>query len=104
MQNAYLYGQIRCINANTATQNCSRQYTYIYYVKGANGKDIKMCREAFLGVHGLQNNRGRLGNIQTAIARGEPLQPDGRGKHSGRPNKHSDEHKQRVKTQIESFP
>jgi len=104
VQNAYLYGQIRCINANTATQNCSRQYTYIYYVKGANGKDIKICREAFLGVHGLQNNRGRLGNIQTAIARGEPLQLDGRGKHSGRPNKHSDEHKQRVKTHIESFP
>jgi len=70
VQNAYLYGQIRCLNANTSTQDCSRQYTYVYYVKGANGKDIRICREAFLGVHWLQNNRGRLGNIQTAIARG----------------------------------
>jgi len=104
VQNAYLYGQIRCVSANARSRDSNRQYTYIYYVKGANGEDVRICREAFLAVHGLQNNRGRLGNIQTAIARGEPLRPDGRGKHSSRPNKHLDEHTLRVKAHIESFP
>jgi len=44
-------------------------YNYYRYVKEANGEEVRICREAFLGVHGLQNNsRERLRNIQTAIA------------------------------------
>ena len=54
------------------------------------GKNIEICRDEFLSLHGLHNNRGHLRNVQKMVVKGI-LHTDGRGKHTNRPGKYSDE-------------
>lgn len=44
--------------------------TFTYQVK-VNGCNISVCREAFLSVHGLQKNQGRLKNLQKCLRDGQ---------------------------------
>jgi len=75
------------------------------HVKSASQGDVRICKEAFVNIHGLQNNRGRLENILTKIANGCSVPPsDGRGKHDNRPNRTPFDVVECVKTHVASFP
>ncbi|MPC45106.1 hypothetical protein E2C01_038791 [Portunus trituberculatus] len=58
----------------------------------------------FMGVHGLQNSRGRIGNLMKQMKAGNLLpKPDQRGKHSNRPNKYSEQSLQAARRHIEMY-
>ena len=69
------------------------------------GKEIKLCRTAFLSVHGLQKNKGSLKSIRKQ-QRQMRLTPesDRQGKHQNRPNKCTDEDIAHVLVHIDKFP
>ena len=111
-QNAYLFGQIKSYRPMrrrplhvVSGNDYRKQYSFAYYVKSASEGDIRVCKEAFLNVHGLQKSRGRLENILTDIVNGSGVpKGDGRGKHSNRPNRTSCDVVECVKAHISSFP
>ena len=105
-----MFGQVKCYRPirrrpeSTGT-DLRKQYSYAYYVKSASDGDIRICKEAFLSVHGLQNCRGRLENILTHIINGTGMpKVDGRGKHNNRPNRTPNDVLECVKTHINLFP
>jgi len=108
-QNAFLFGQIRCFKPKRRRvddpSDSRKQHSFAFYVKNENGCDIRICKQAFLGIFGLQHNRGRVNNIMTLIASGAGLpKTDGRGKHDHRPNKCPPSTVDCVKAHIASFP
>jgi len=89
-------------NINTEPR---KQFSFAYYVKSSTVGDIRICKEAFLHVHGLQDSRGRLENILSDIAKGSSVPTaDKRGKHNSRPNKTPVDVAECVKMHISSFP
>ena len=105
VQNAYLCG---CIKVVDVGRQCTprgspsrRSYTRIYYVN--NGAiSLRVCKVAFLRIHGVSN--GRLGRALTAQlnAAGSP-HTDQRGKHEPA-NKTKKNDIAKVKAHIKSFP
>ena len=109
-QNAYLFGQIKCYRPirrrpESNGTDLRKQYSYAYYVKSASDGDIRICKEAFLSIHGLQKCRGRLENILTQMVAGTGVpKVDSRGKHDNRPNRTPSDVVDCVKMHIRSFP
>ena len=63
------------------------------------------CKKAFLAIHGLQNNRGRVENIHKKIISGANTPPiDKRGKHFVRPHAYSEDKIKEVKEHIDKIP
>lgn len=104
-QNVYLYGNIsiKPVNRHYVKGSNRRTYTFTYWCK-VRGKHIEVCKEMFMGVHGLQNSRGRIGNLMKQMKAGNLLpKPDQRGKHNNRPNKYSDQSLQAARRHIEMY-
>lgn len=94
----------RCYPKKTKKEVSSRNFSASYAVK-INGEEITICKTEFLSIHGLQNSRGRLNAIVSAIANGATTpKSDKRGKHKNRPNKISDSRIQSVRNHINSIP
>lgn len=108
-QNAYLFSSIK-VNATKRkymkkrkhADESRRGFTYSYHVNVL-GKTLDICRDEFLSLHGLHNNRGRLRNIQKMVVKGVLL-TDGRGRHSNRPKKYSDQDVENVRKHIQLIP
>lgn len=101
MQNIKLYPKKK---EYTKEKNSRRQFSFRYEVK-VNNVFVVVCKRMFLAIHGLQKSRGRLANIQKQIKAGNTVaMPDGRGKHSNRPNKYSDAHINGVHRFLQEIP
>ena len=48
---------------NINTVMCQEKMSYNYHVRFFSGKETKLCRTAFLSVHGLKKNEGSLKSI-----------------------------------------
>lgn len=104
-QNVYLYGNIsiKPVSRHYVKGSNRRTYTFTYWCK-VRGKHVEVCKEMFMGVHGLQNSRGRIGNLMKQMKAGNLLpKPDQRGKHSNRPNKYSEQSLQAARRHIEMY-
>nr|CAH7734334.1 unnamed protein product [Callosobruchus chinensis] len=109
-QNAYLFGTIKALPKKRnypkkrKRQISSRTVTFSYSVK-INGVDVKICKEEFLSIHGLQNSRKRLYNICKQIRQGNTVPKcDQRGKHHNRKNRLPKESVKSVHDHIKAIP
>lgn len=64
--------------------------------------DVKVCRNAFLSLHGI--SRARLRRIQDSLAQTSSAPVDKRGSHENRPNKIPIEVEHLIQQHIKSFP
>ena len=108
-QNAFIFGHIKCFEPKRRRvedpADSRKQNSFAFYVKNESGTDIRVCKQAFLGIFGLQNSRGRVNNIMTHITSGSGVPKiDGRGRHHNRTNKSPQEVVECVKAHIASFP
>lgn len=104
-QNVYLYGNIsiKPVSRHYVKGSNRRTYTFTYWCK-VRGKHVEVCKEMFMGVHGLQNSRGRIGNLMKQMKEGHLLpKSDQRGKHNNRPNKYSEQSLQAARRHIEMY-
>ncbi|XP_045610038.2 uncharacterized protein [Procambarus clarkii] len=104
-QNVYLYGNIsiKPVSRHYVKGSNRRTYTFTYWCK-VRGKHVEVCKEMFMGVHGLQNSRGRIGNLMKQMKDGNLLpKPDQRGKHANRPNKYTEQSLQAARRHIEMY-
>lgn len=104
-QNVYLYGNIsiKPVSRHYVKGSNRRTYTFTYWCK-IRGKHVEVCKEMFMGVHGLQNSRGRIGNLMKQMKDGNLLpKPDQRGKHANRPNKYTEQSLQGARQHIEMY-
>ncbi|XP_068228526.1 uncharacterized protein [Palaemon carinicauda] len=104
-QNVYLYGNIsiKPVSRHYVKGSNRRTYTFTYWCK-VRGKHVEVCKEMFMGVHGLQNSRGRIGNLMKQMKEGNLLpKPDQRGKHANRPNKYTEQSLRGARQHIEAF-
>jgi len=107
-RNAFLFGQIQAARparhyADAAESR--RQFTFLFYVKDNCGESVRVCKQAFLSIFGLQNSRGRINNIMTQIVSGSGTpKSDNRGKHHNRPNRTESSILDDVINHIDSFP
>ena len=90
-RNAFLFGQIQAARPARRYADAAesrRQFTFLFYVKDNCGESVRVCKQAFLSIFGLQNSRGRINNIMTQIVSGSGTpKSDNRGKHHNRPNR-----------------
>ncbi|XP_046810556.1 uncharacterized protein LOC124420705 isoform X1 [Lucilia cuprina] len=97
LQNCYLFDCIqvgdkrRCYKTKTKNQQSRRTISASYTVN-VNGVNISVCKVEFMNLHGLQNSRGRLDHIIKMKREGAIFpKTDGRGKHTNRCNKKTNE-------------
>ena len=106
-QNTYLIHSIKLLNKKrcyTKEKHSRREFNFEYYVK-VNAVDVKICKEMFLALHGLQNSRKRIENNQNQIKSGNVVaKADGRGKHKNRPHAFSEEILDIAREFINSIP
>lgn len=106
-QNAYLFGLINLTNVKrryTKNEKSRRNFTITYNIK-RRGQNVTVCKKAFLNIHGLQRNRGRINNLANKMKEGESVPPpDKRGRHSNRPNAYSEEAIDHVRNHLLSCP
>ncbi|XP_068083448.1 uncharacterized protein [Anabrus simplex] len=106
-QNAYLFGCLRLepVKRRYTGNEISRRNNTVRYSVIKDGRSTDVCKVAFLSIHGLQHNRGRVENIQSKMRTGATTPPDDRrGKHKNRPHAYSEEDVQLVKKHIEGIP
>ena len=107
-QNAFLFGQIQSIKPARRyvdARDSRRQFTFLFYVKDDCGESVRVCKQAFLSIFGLQNCRGRINNIMTQMVSGSGTpKTDNRGKHDNRPNRTESSIMDDVRNHINSFP
>ena len=104
VQNAYLCGCVKILPVARHYQKAStskRGNTRMYYVN--NGRaSIRVCKTAFLRIHGVSS--GRLTRVLAGqLEQGGVPKMDGRGKHEP-PNKTTEEDKEAVRQHIATFP
>lgn len=94
LQNSYLFGCIKCTKVKRKTKKDlpSRRNFTVEYSVVISGERKKICKKAFLNIHGLQNNRGTIENIVVNITKGcsTPLM-DKRGCHKNHKRKYKEE-------------
>lgn len=71
MQNSYLTSCVKNIPIKRRRRRGDprtfyKQNTFIYTIK-LNKKNLRICKTAFMNVHGLQRNRGRVNSILASI-------------------------------------
>lgn len=109
IQNAYLFGclEVKLKGRSSKPQNVSsrRGYTVNYKIKLAGKDTIQICKVAFLNIHGLQKNRGRVENIVNSIKKGlSTPKLDGRRTHKHHKLKYNDQQINFVKSFINKLP
>lgn len=109
LQNSYLFGCLqnkKIIRRTKKTSSPSRRSCSILYsVLLSTGERKIVCKVAFLNIHGLQNNRGRVENLAGRIGKGVVSPPvDQRGKHDKHPKKFTPGDINEVKCFIEKLP
>lgn len=106
-QNAYLFGLINILGVKrryTKNQASRRNFTITYCIK-KKGENVNVCKKAFLNIHGLQRNRGRINNLANKMKGGQSVPPpDQRGRHTNRPNAYSDEAVFHVRNHLAECP
>ncbi|XP_071053921.1 uncharacterized protein [Onthophagus taurus] len=109
-QTIYLFSQMKSVPKKrlypkkTKKEVSSRKVTIQYFVK-VNGVDVKVCKQEFLAVHGLQKSKKRIQLLYEQISKGATTpKSDQRGKHQNRANKISDADRDNVKAHINSIP
>lgn len=109
-QNIYLFSQMKSVPKKrsypkkTKRNVSSRKVSIQYFVK-INGIDVKICKQKFLAVHGLQNSKKRIQLLYEQMSEGVSApKTDKRGKHQNRVNKISDSDLENVRTHIKSIP
>ena len=94
----------RCYPKKCKRVVSSRNFNIHYFVK-CNGQDVRVCKEEFLAVHGLQRSQKRIQLLCKQIGEGSSTpSSDKRGKHLNRTNKISNETYQSIKLHIDSIP
>lgn len=110
LQNSYIFGCIEKIPIKRRYCNnpegSYKQNTFVFRIKLKNGSLLRVCKKSFMGIHGLQNSRGRINNIINKIKKNNLTTPpcDKRGKHSSRPHKTSPEAVNGVHEHIKAMP
>lgn len=109
LQNSYLFGCLKQETTKRKTKKTNspskRCYSFQYYVGTTDGVKVRVCKMAFLSVHGLQNHRGRVENIAASLKKGCVTPPsDKRGKHQNHPKKYNDEVIEGVRLFINQLP
>lgn len=104
VQNAYISGsiQVKPVQRHYSNASSSRRgNTRLYYMKDGE-YSVRVCKSAFLLMHGISN--GRVSRALQGVAKtgGFPKQ-DQRGRHEP-PNKTSDEDMALIHEHIQSFP
>lgn len=108
LQNQYLRGLIVASNVkrrgaggklgSAKDKPGKRSTSFEYFVVTSINRRVKVCRQAFLSIHGIGYTRVK--NLrQSAVCK-----PDMRGKHGNRPKKVTNIHLQNVRNHIKSFP
>ncbi|KAL9964168.1 hypothetical protein ACROYT_G027760 [Oculina patagonica] len=87
-QNSYLHGLI------SAKRESKR--SYVYFVQDILSNRIQVCRKAFCSIHGIT-----IGRVRTVRNKQPNDLSDKRGRHANRPNRISEETKQKVFKPIE---
>uniref|UniRef100_A0A6P7G288 Uncharacterized protein LOC114333083 n=1 Tax=Diabrotica virgifera virgifera TaxID=50390 RepID=A0A6P7G288_DIAVI len=88
-QNAYLFGcmqiKIKARSTKPKDSPSRRSHTVEYLITATGNTRYQICKKAFLNIHGLQHNRGRVENIAKNIKQGL-LTPkmDERGRHANK--------------------
>ena len=102
VQNAFLCGSVKISPVKRHTSPTSKRgNTRVYYVNNGE-RSIRVCKTAFLRIHGISN--GRLTRILDAQSKqGGVPRLDKRGRHEP-PNKTSQEDLDVISQHIESFP
>lgn len=107
LQNSYLCGLIKAIPIKrkyTKTENSRRNHTFEFYIKIGTDQ-LKVCKKAFLALHGLHKHRGRVENLQKHLLSNTTTPPrDKRGRHDNRPNKITEDNLNIIRKHIESIP
>ena len=86
------------------TEVSSRMCNIHYFVK-VNEIDVRICKEEFIAVHGLQQSRKRLQLLSKQLAGGNSTpSSDKRGTHLNRKNRISQKTYESIKEHIESVP
>lgn len=103
-QNAYLFPNIEIgEKKRPRTDSKKRTIKVFYFVFSEKGTRQRVCKKAFVQVHGIR--RGRVDMIVNKKKSGiqNPV-PDKRGKNGCRPSKFTDEQIENVKKHIKSIP
>lgn len=106
IQNAHLHGCIKKYEVQRrkkGVENSRRKQTMGYSVS-LTSSEVKICKTAFLSIHGLQNNRGRVENITKRMYNEICPKKDLRGKHGKHKKKYSDQDLQYVTNFINMLP
>lgn len=109
LQTSYLFGCMKKESIKRKTKKTfspsRRSCTVSYSVMGLAGERHQVCKIAFLNIHGLQHNRGRVENLAASLSKGIVSPPiDKRGKHSKHPVKFSTEDVAHVREFIDKLP
>ncbi|XP_072399582.1 uncharacterized protein [Diabrotica undecimpunctata] len=109
-QNIYLFSQIKSVPKKrtylkkTKKHVSSRNVSIQYFVK-IKGIDVKICKQEFLAVHGLQKSKKRIQLLCEQMKEGASTpKADKRDKHQNKANKINDCDRENVKTHIKSIP
>lgn len=99
-----IYPEKRSYPKKTKSNVSSRKVSIQYFIK-VNGIDVKVCKQEFLAVHGLQNSKKRIQLLYEQMGEGASTpKMDKRGKHQTRVNKISKSDLENVKKHIMSIP
>lgn len=92
------------IRSYTKGRKSRRNFTFVYTVK-IQGVEVEICKLMFLSIYGLQNNRGRIANLQRQLKDGRQTpKVDGRGRHGNNVRKYSDDDIQTARNFIDGIP
>ena len=104
VQSAYLCGCVKTVEVKrryTHTESSQRSHSRVYYVSKG-GLSVRVCKKAFLRMHGISN--GRLDRaLRAQIKNGGSPHNDQRGRHPPA-NKTSEADMALIKEHIQSFP
>lgn len=104
VQSAYLCGCVKTVEVKrryTQSASSRRSHTRVYYVSKG-GISVRVCKKAFLRIHGISN--GRLDRaLRAQIQNNGSPHTDQRGRHPP-PNKTSEADVDLIKEHILSFP
>lgn len=107
-QNAYLFGLIDVQKTARKTKRSGspsrRTFTAIYHIV-VDVEKVEVCKKAFLSIHGLQKNRGRIETLLSKKTKGSSTPPlDKRGSHGHHKKKYSETDINNVHIFIDRLP
>ena len=104
VQNTYLCGCVKVINIKrhyTSNETSRRKFSRVYYINSS-GVSARICKTAFLRIHGVSNRRLDQA-IKDQLKQGGVPKQDQRGRHTPA-NKTKEEDLAVIRQHISSFP